>query len=208
MRAFLEWLNIPKHIKNYIILKKINGYSRNRSGDFGIFIVDFLIIALFAGAVYYIYFINADRNVKQFGLGILLAFIIFYMVKISVFSIYNQQKCNGPTKLILKNDEGRNVKVWDIENKTALLIGKSGREEDNEVDIDLAESEYAVLISKQHAVLNFSSGSWYIEDIGSTNGSGLKSSDANEKVLLETGRPYPINAGDIIYIANTKILVK
>jgi hypothetical protein len=206
MRAFLEWLNIPKHIKNYIILKKINGYSRNRSGGLALFVIDFLMIALFGGAFYYINFINADRGVKKFGLGILIAFIFFFTVKIFAFSLYTKQKYNGIKKLILTDDEGRNVKAWDVGTKTALLIGKSAK--DNEVDIDLAESEYAVLVSKQHAVLNFSFGSWYIEDIGSTNGSGLKRSDASARVLLEPGKPYPMNSGDTIYIANTKILVK
>jgi hypothetical protein len=206
MRAFFEWVNIPKHIKNYIIRKKISGYSRNRSGGPDIFVIDLLMLALFAGAVHYIYFINADREVKRYGLGILAAFVCFFTLKISAFSLRNKPKYHGVKELILKDDEGRNVKVWDVAAKTALLIGKSGP--DNEADIDLGESEYAVLVSKQHAVLNFSSDSWYIEDIGSTNGSGLKRSGANEKVLLEPGKPYPITSGDIIYIANTKILVK
>lgn len=44
----------------------------------------------------------------------------------------------------------------------------------HEVDIDLSDVEYASLISKEHAVLNYSSGSWFIEDLESENGVGIK----------------------------------
>jgi hypothetical protein len=206
MRSIIDWLNFPKHIKNYILIKKIDGYSKNSSGDLGLFIIDFLMILLFAAAIYYVYFINTNNVVKKFGFVIFIVFFIYFIVKFSAFSARKAKQYDGIKKLILKNEEGRNVKIWDIEDKTALLIGKSGK--DNEVDIDLTESEYATLISKQHAVMNYTSDSWYIEDIGSTNGSGIKRINENRKVMIEPGKPYKINVGDTIYIANTKILVK
>ncbi|HYH05266.1 MAG TPA: FHA domain-containing protein, partial [Bacillota bacterium] len=63
-------------------------------------------------------------------------------------------------------------------------------------------------VSKQHAVLNFSGESWYIEDLGSTNGSGIKRITDNKRFRLEQGKPYRLSAGDLIYIANIQILVK
>jgi pSer/pThr/pTyr-binding forkhead associated (FHA) protein len=86
------------------------------------------------------------------------------------------------------------------------LIGKNSKE--NEVDIDLNDTDYASLVSRHHAVLNFAEGSWFIEDIGSVNGSGIKRTDESSKFKMEKGKPYKISSGDIIYIANTKLLTK
>jgi pSer/pThr/pTyr-binding forkhead associated (FHA) protein len=87
----------------------------------------------------------------------------------------------------------------------SFLIGRNTK--DNEVDIDLSEAEYSELVSRQHAVLNFAEGRWYIEDIGSSYGSGLKKVD-EEKFKMDLERLYEINSGDTLYIANTKIMVK
>jgi pSer/pThr/pTyr-binding forkhead associated (FHA) protein len=75
------------------------------------------------------------------------------------------------------------------------------------VDIDLSNAQYSELISRQHAVLNYADGAWFIEDIGSSYGTGLKRVN-EEKSKLDVERLYELNLGDIIFIANTKIMVK
>jgi hypothetical protein len=206
MSKFFDFLNIPKHIKNYIIRRKIENHSGVNTHSFWVLVIDFLIIAMFSGAVYYIYFINRDLQIKKAGLVVCALFLFFFIIKISVFVKKQEIRYDGIKKLILKDDEGRNVKVWDIETKTAVLIGKKTR--DNEVDIDLSDADYATLVSKQHAVLNFSENCWYVEDLGSTNGSGVRRPKDNSKAKLELGKPFKLCIGDVIYIANLKILVK
>jgi hypothetical protein len=206
VNKFLNYFNVPKHIRNYFIRRKIAKYSGAGANSFGVFVIDFLIIAMFAGAVYYIYLINRNWQIKAIGLVACLLFLLFFITKVSVFVKKKETKYEGIKKLILKDDEGRNVKVWDLETKTAVLIGKKTR--DNEVDIDLSQTDYATLVSKQHAVLNFSENCWYVEDLGSTNGSGVRRPKANLKVKLEAGKPFKLSIGDVLYIANLKILVQ
>ncbi|HEY8464379.1 MAG TPA: FHA domain-containing protein [Bacillota bacterium] len=205
MRKFLNLINIPKHIKNYILFRKLESYE-SKQNTFWIFIIDLLILALFLTSVYFIYFVNQNKSLKKAGLIGSVTLVVGYLIKISGSVNKYEQKYDGIRKLILKDDDGRNVKVWNIENKTALLVGKKSR--DNDVDIDLSDTQYAALVSKQHAVLNFSGNCWYIEDLGSTNGSGIKRFKDKTRFKLEQGKPYRLNIGDLIYIANIKILVK
>lgn len=109
-------------------------------------------------------------------------------------------------KLVLLNNQGDEIDEWILENQTALVIGKSSRE--NKVDIDLSGTEYESLISLEHAVLNCVSGKWYIEDIDAINCIGIKKAHNLMKNQLKDGSPHPINSGDTLYIANTRMLVK
>lgn len=206
MKKFLNWLNFPKHIRNYFVFRKLEGYENKKKNSFWIFVIDLLIIMLFLASIYFIYFVNRDPNLKKAGIIGSVLFFVIYISKIAASANRFEKKYNEIQRLILKDDEGRNVKVWDLENKTSLLVGKKSR--DNDVDIDLSETQYATLVSKQHAVLNYSGESWYIEDLGSTNGSGIKRVKDNKRIRLEQGKPYRLNAGDLIYIANIQILVK
>lgn len=107
-------------------------------------------------------------------------------------------------RLILLDGEGKPVKSWDLQGKISLIIGKSGQ--DQELDIDLSDCEYSSFIDFQHAVLNFSLDQWYVEDLGSQNGVKVRKVEDGEcyKVIH---RPCKVEAGDILYIANTKLLL-
>ena len=106
---------------------------------------------------------------------------------------------------MLISEDGRGIKSWNTKGKVSLLVGRNTK--NNEVDIDLSNVEYSELISRQHAVLNYAEGAWYIEDIGSSYGTGLKKVN-EERFKLDIERLYELSLGDIIYIANTKIMVK
>lgn len=109
-------------------------------------------------------------------------------------------------KLILLKDRNLGKKEWTIKGKTSLLIGK--KSVDGDVDIDLTGTEYESLINNQHAVLNYVSGVWYIEDVDSFSGVGIKRPGKLGAQKLSSGDPYPVKSGDVLYIANTKLLVK
>ena len=110
----------------------------------------------------------------------------------------------GASQLVLLDEKENPVKSWDLEGKTALIIGKKNEEE--EIDVDLEDCEYSTFIDPQHAVLNFCLDSWYLEDLGSQNGVKIKKVEDGGCYQV-TNRPCRLSAGDIIYIANTRLLL-
>lgn len=108
-------------------------------------------------------------------------------------------------RIALIDISGEIVKEWHIVGKSGLVIGKSYKKQ--VVDVDLADTEYAILIAREHAVLNFVEGHWYIEDLGSRNGTGVKSKQSSKIRRLAEKETYQIQAGDRIYIAKTLLEV-
>lgn len=111
---------------------------------------------------------------------------------------------HGVQKLVLLDGQDRPVKSWDMQGRISLIIGKA--DQSQEPDIDLSDCEYSSFIDFQHAVLNFTLDQWYIEDLESQNGVKVKKVEDGEcyRVLH---RPCKVAAGDILYIANTKLLL-
>ena len=116
----------------------------------------------------------------------------------------NVKAGTGIERLILLDEQNKPVKSWDMAGRTAMLIGRSGGEED--VDVDLEDCTYSSFIDFLHAVLNFAQDEWYVEDLGSQNGIKIRKVVDGEcyKVM---GRPCRVEAGDILYIANTRLLL-
>lgn len=111
---------------------------------------------------------------------------------------------HGIQKLILLDAQGKPVKSWSLDGRTSLIIGKAGQNQ--ELDVDLSDCEYSSFIDFQHAVLNFSMDQWYVEDLESHNGVKVGKVEDGEcyRVLH---RPCKVTAGDVLYIANTKLLL-
>ncbi|MCM1561007.1 MAG: FHA domain-containing protein [Butyrivibrio sp.] len=111
---------------------------------------------------------------------------------------------HGIQRLLLLDEDGKPIKSWDLQGRVSMIIGKTGQ--DQEPDIDLSDCEYSSFIDFQHAVLNFCLDQWYVEDLGSQNGIKVRKVEDGEcyKVIH---RPCRVMAGDIIYIANTKLLL-
>lgn len=108
-----------------------------------------------------------------------------------------------PSQLILLNEQDKPIKSWDLAGKTALIIGK--KSEDEAIDVDLDECEYSTFIDPQHAALNFCLDVWYLEDLGSQNGIKIKKVEDGACYIV-SNRPCRLSVGDIIYIANTRLL--
>ncbi|WP_425448059.1 FHA domain-containing protein [Dethiothermospora halolimnae] len=115
-------------------------------------------------------------------------------------------KSKGITKIALINEENKTIKEWDLFNKTSIVIGRENNHE--EVDINLDSATYASLIDFQHAVLNFASGNWYVEDLYSDNGISIQKYNDDIRYKLSKDRPCKIEMGDILFIAKTKLLIK
>ncbi len=110
------------------------------------------------------------------------------------------------TKVVLINEEGRPLMDWSLERKTSLIIGKSA--EGDVVDIDLTDSVVAQMISKQHAVLNYTEKGWYVDDIDSKNGTRVKKLMQNAIMDVKLVGAIEVEPGDIIYIANTMLQIQ
>ncbi|AIQ17219.1 hypothetical protein H70357_11540 [Paenibacillus sp. FSL H7-0357] len=172
-------------------------------------VLDLLITAISAVIFYYIFVVAKVRGAQVVAAAILLLSAVIIAVRTRPKKIKAQNKVKPGSKvvkLVLLSDDGESVKEWYIEGETSVLIGKSSRH--GEADIDLSDTPYASLISAQHAVLNKASGKWYIEDIESSSGVGIRKSNQSKAVKLEIEEPSLLEAGDLIYIANTRILVK
>jgi len=111
----------------------------------------------------------------------------------------------GIRELILLDENEKPVKAWDLAGKVSLLIGRDNEQEP--VDVDLNECEYSALIDYQHAVLNYCMDAWFIEDLNSQNGIRIRKVDDGLCYKVMKSRPCRLMPGDMIYIANTKLLI-
>ena len=109
------------------------------------------------------------------------------------------------TEAVLLSEEDTELMVWDMYGKTALVIGRDFKE--NQVDIDLSESPYAGMVDIEHAVLNFSYGTWFVEDLGSKNGISVKKDDSRV-YRLSADTPCRIERGDCLYVGQNRLLFR
>ena len=214
MKKFLRWINIPLHIKNYFLRRKIQKYKgsdtnqdnkQNKKSKL-LKVINFLILVAVFGELTYLNLNYENQDLFLATVALVAVVVIYFVVKTFKKLKKDAKKYKTIKKLVLKNQEGKIIKDWDVKDKTALLVGKNA--ENNNVDIDLSATTYSSLISREHAVLNNVENKWYFEDLDSLNGSGIRRKHNNQKFKANAGQPYKLNPGDTIYIANTKLIVK
>lgn len=110
------------------------------------------------------------------------------------------------TETVLLSEEDTELMAWDLYGKTAMVIGRDVK--DNQVDIDLGRSSYASMVDIEHAVLNYSTGNWYVEDLGSTNGISVKKAGDGRVYKLSADTPCRIEMGDCLYIGLNRLLLR
>lgn len=106
------------------------------------------------------------------------------------------------TELALLNDEGQPVAFWTMYGKSSLVIGLDTGE--NQVDVNLIHTAYASMLDVEHAVLNYSGGKWYVEDLGSHNGVSVLKSDG-KLYKLTAAKPCLVEKGDVLYVSLAKL---
>lgn len=146
------------------------------------------------------------------SLGVLLIFIVVdflscfrKMRNIKLPGKFGTKECRFVHEIILLDEQNRPIKSWNLTDKVAMLIGKENEQEP--IDIDLSDCEYSALIDSQHAVLNFCKNAWYIEDLYSQNGLRIQKAEDGICYHVAKNRPCLLLAGDIVYIAKTKLLI-
>jgi len=161
-----------------------------------IIIVD-LLIFLLLNLIMIFLITNATNPLKKPLTGIFLIIWIAYLFK----KYYQYQPKSKIKSIQLLNEQEEVVKEWQIHQEQGLLIGKNFQ--DQLVDLDLSEADYAVLISHQHATINRVKGEWFLEDLGNRNGTGVKAAKATTVKRLAAQEVVLINPGDKIFIAKT-----
>jgi predicted small secreted protein len=161
-------------------------------------VLDGMIFTFIIAVVFYLHINDKPLEFILIGLGCALLWGIFATRKL--WSIKPRSKIR---RIQLLNQQEAIVKEWYITDEQGLLIGKSYQS--NPVDIDLSETEYAALIEKVHATINFVKGAWYLEDMGSRNGTGVKARNQTGITRLEDDEKVQLQVGDRIYIAKTAL---
>ena len=133
---------------------------------------------------------------KTFSSILIMAWVGYLVLK------YYKRRPRSEIKVIqLLNEQEVVVKEWYMRDELGLLIGKNFQNQ--LVDIDLTDADYAVLIDKEHAALNCVKGKWFLEDLGSRNGTGVKAMGTSQIKRLEDEEVVTVYPGDRIYVAKT-----
>lgn len=169
----------------------------------------FDILIILCGIVLIYYILKEIRTWRITPAFLLVVIIGMACALYDIFFLGNRKNTevfhtHGIQRLILLDEEGKPLKSWDLQGKVSQIIGKAGQ--DQELDIDLSDCEYSSFIDFQHAVLNFCLDQWYVEDLGSQNGIKVRKVEDGECYRV-IHRPCKVVAGDVLYIANTKLLL-
>lgn len=158
----------------------------------------------------YVYLENPME--KQVSLGILIAVGIVFLV-LAIADTQRKErtgryggKRRGISEILLLGEENNVTAVWDIYGKTSVVFGKDERE--NQVDVNLKNTDYAGTVDGEHAVMNFSNGSWYIEDLDSENGTRLQRGGEGKKYRVSSREPCRVEKNDIIYLGLAPIKIR
>ena len=110
------------------------------------------------------------------------------------------------TELVLLSEEDTELMAWELYGKTSAVIGRDVREA--QVDIDLSQSPFASMVDREHAVLNFSAGGWYVEDLGSKNGLSVKKGEDGKIYRLSADSLCKLEKGDCLYVGMNRLLLR
>jgi hypothetical protein len=174
--------------------------------------LDWMISALFAAifALLFVYIAPSDtRTASLFLSGILIVFFL-------VLGLHDRKK--GPmkkaalppkgsiTEIALLSEEDSDLAVWELYGKTAAVIGRDLGE--NHVDINLSNASYASMVDVEHAVLNYTAGNWYVEDLGTENGISVQKALDGRRYKLSAEQMCRLEPGDILYIGMTRMILR
>jgi len=183
--------------------------NKKRAADTTIFLV-FIAITLIAG-FYREQLQGSSLFIWGAGAGAVIFLIQALRDKESFPRSLSEGQRNLPTdsqvitEAVLLSEENTELMAWDMYGKTSLVIGREGK--DCQADIDLQESPFAGMVDREHAVLNFSAGSWFVEDLGSANGLSIKKDD-RKIYRLSPNTLCRVERGDCLYVGRNCLLFR
>lgn len=157
----------------------------------------------------YVYLENAaEKKISLLILGITgMVFLILAIVDSSKGGepAVHESGRKGISEILLLGEEGNITAAWDIYGKTSIVFGKD--EKENQVDVNLKNTDYAGTVDGEHAVMNFSGGNWYIEDLDSENGTRLQRNGEGKKYRVSSREPCKVEKNDVIYLGLAPIKI-
>lgn len=177
--------------------------------------VDLLLI-LTGGAIALISYFYLDGDLRWWLIALGGAMILIFLILAirekpsiplqGVAPLFDTPPAAKVTEVLLLNEEDQTLATWPLYGKVSMTIGRDVGE--NQVDINLISSTYASMVDVEHAVLNYTAGSWYVEDLASKNGVSVQSGKDGRKYKLAPDQPCKLDAGDIIYIGLARLLLR
>jgi len=162
--------------------------------------------------VLFSYWILRRQLDSVFWLLLLLSIALFLFISYLLWADSRQLPKSKPGRflrtiyeLALLDEENAVIRTWRIQGMPSVVIGKSTL--NIHADVDLRETAFATLIDPEHALLNYTEKGWFLEDNDSRNGLSVVKRGGKRYFLSKT-EPCLIEKDDIIYIANTRLLVR
>lgn len=110
------------------------------------------------------------------------------------------------SEILLLGEDNNITDTWDIYRKTSIVFGRD--EGENQVDVSLKNTDYAGTVDGEHAVMNYSGGSWYIEDLDSENGTRIQRNGEDKPYRVSSREPCKVEKGDIIYLGLAPLKIR
>lgn len=158
----------------------------------------------------YIYMEQGRPRQLILALGVIIFFVFLLLAVLDSERTGNKRpklrkrawKKNSIYSLILLDEEDQGIAEWNIAGKISVLIGRDSHKDN--VDVNLLNTAFAGMVDRQHAVMNYTAGQWYIEDLDSTNGIRIQKEDGFIYEVAK-GQPCLVEKGDILIIGLTKL---
>ena len=185
--------------------------KRERASSGALLALNLSLAVIAAGACIASFIFLPWQEWKIFACAVFLIIFAYALYRAAADSAIRRPivkaKDTPVSKLCLLDEANGRIKEWPLINRVSLVIGRDDTGH-RDVDIDLADVQYASLISEQHAVLNYACSEWFIEELHTENGVRLQKSGDSTPYKLSKKAPCRLSAGDIIHIAHTRLLVQ
>ncbi len=170
-----------------------------------------IIISCITGmTLSYVYLDNIERIASLTLLGIVGAvFLLLMFTDINQTHRRKERHDTGKTgisEILLLGEDNNITDTWDIYKKTSIVFGKD--EGQNQVDINLKNTDYAGTVDGEHAVMNYSNGSWYIADLDSENGTRIQRNGEDKPYRVSSREPCKVEKGDIVYLGLAPLKIR
>lgn len=170
-----------------------------------------IVISCMTGmALSYVYLDDIEKNVSLTILGIVgaISLLFVFMDRIHDHKRGDRYQTGkaGISEILLLGEDNNITDTWDVYRKTSIVFGRD--EGLNQVDINLKNTDYAGTVDGEHAVMNYSNGSWYIEDLDSENGTRIQRNGEDKPYRVSSREPCKVEKGDIIYLGLAPLWIR
>lgn len=170
-----------------------------------------IMISCITGIILSYVYLENDVE-RTISLGILTTLFLVFLILAGADSRKERQPENrgggrkGISEILLLGEDNNITDTWDIYGRTSIVFGRD--EGENQVDVDLKNTDYAGTVDREHAVMNYSNGGWYIEDLDSENGTRIQRGSEGRIYRVSSREPCRIEKNDTVYLGLAPIKIR